>query len=265
MRNHAIRIAAAAGAAALLGTLITAPAQAADPFNATINGQRNFTPLVNLASSSNLTVDAVNLPANVGLYALNCEVPANPRSAPTNCDSAAGSLAYVPPTPAARAAVPLPIKVNAEFFGTNPNPQTGASTYNLVDCRKPGATPQATTCAVYVLGAGRESANPTYLRIWPTVFTPLAKERKGDTMTVTVAGNVVKRNSTVSIKAGAPTPMTVKLASGLPATVSSTTCAITDTTIAPLGDATTCSVIMTSNGGKNVKPFKRVQVFNIAK
>lgn len=265
MKSLAVKIAAAAGAAALLGTVVAVPAQAADPFNATISGQRNFTPLVNLVSSSTLTVDATNLPANVGLYALNCEVPANPRSAPTNCDSAPGSLAYIPGIPADRATVAIPIKVNAEFFGTNPNPQTGASTYNLVDCRKPGATPQATTCAVYVLGAGRESANPAYLRIWPTVFTPLTKERKGDTMTVTVDGKVVKRGAAATIKAGAATPLSVKLASGLPATVSSSTCAITDTTVTPLGDATTCTVIMTSNGGKNIKPFKRVQVLNVAK
>ncbi len=264
MKTLARRITAAAGAAALLGTLVAVPAQAADPFNATISGQRNFTPLVNLVSTSTLTVDVVNLPANVGLYALNCEVPANPRSAPTNCDSAEGSLAYIPAVPAERASVAIPIKVNAEFYGTNPNPQTGASTYNLVDCRKPGATPQATTCAVYVLGAGRESANPNYLRIWPTVFTPLTKERKGDTMTVTVAGKVVKRGATATIKAGAATPMTVKLGSGLPATVSSDNCAIADGSVTPLGNASSCTVIMTSNGGKNIKPFKRVQVLNVA-
>ena len=263
MKSFAVKVAAIASAAALMGAVVAVPAQAADPFNATISGQRNFTPLVNLVSTSTLTVNATNLPANVGLYALNCEIPANPRSAPTNCDSAEGSLAYIPAIPTERATIAIPIKVHAEFYGTNPNPQSGASTYNLVDCRKPGATPQSTTCAVYVLGAGREAANPAYLRIWPTVFTPLTKERKGDTMTVTVDGKVIKRGAAATIKAGTATPMSVKLASGLPATVSSSTCAITATTVTPLGDASTCTVIMTSNGGKNIKPFKRVQVLTI--
>jgi hypothetical protein len=263
VKSFAAKIAAIASAAALMGAVVAVPAQAADPFNATISGQRNFTPLVNLVSTSTLTINATNLPANVGLYALNCEVPANPRSAPTNCDSAEGSLAYIPAIPTARAAIAIPIKVNAEFYGTNPNPQTGASTYNLVDCRKPGSTPQSTTCAVYVLGAGREAANPAYLRIWPTVFTPLAKERTGDSMTVTVAGTVVKRGATAKIAAGAPTAMTVKMASGLPVTVSSDNCAVRDNTVTPLTPSGTCNVVMTSNGGKNIKPFKRVQVLTI--
>ena len=57
--------------------------------------------------------------------------------------------------------------------------------------------------------------------------------------------------------------MTVKMASGLPVTVSSDNCAVRDNTVTPLTPTGTCNVVMTSNGGKNIKPFKRVQVLAI--
>lgn len=211
---------------ALLGGLLATEAKADAGYNSTIAGNANYSPLVNLAQSSILNVDVVNLPANVGLYTLNCKVPADPRSAPTACDSSAESLAYLPADPAARASVRIPIRVNAEFYGTNPNPTAGPSVGESVDCRAVTGNPRLTTCGVYVLGAGKESANPAYLRFFPTVFTPVKATRVNDAAFVVVGGNQVAVNARRKLPINVATPLTVTLKSGLTPTVTSDNCSI---------------------------------------
>lgn len=245
------------------GLLAAGPAVADGAFNATIAGQRNMTPLVNLVQSSTLTVDVQNLPAGVGLYALNCKVPADPRQAPTVCDQSEGAAAYLPATSEARVTATLPIKVNAEFWGTNPNPSTGVVTGESVDCRASTGNPRSTTCAVYVLGAGRESANPTYLRVFPTVFVPAKATRVADVATITLDGAVVKRGAKPVLKADKAVPFTVALASGLTPSVSADNCAIKGGTITALKAEGTCVVRITSTGGTNVKPLVATQVFRL--
>ena len=261
------RVAVAGAAVALLGGLVAAPASAADAYNATVAGQRGFTPLVNLVQSSTLTVDVVNLPAGVGLYALHCKVPADPRSAPTVCDQSTDAAAYLPATDAARGTAALPIKVNAEFWGTNPNPSTGVVTGESVDCRADTGNPRATTCAVYVLGAGKESANPAYLRIFPTVFKPITAQRSNDVATITLGTTVVKRGTTPKLVANKAVPFTVSLKSGLTPSVSADNCTI-DTekdTITALKNQGTCVVRITSTGGNVYKPLVKTQVFRLTK
>lgn len=256
--------AATAGALAL-GALAS-PAVAADGgYNATIAGQRNYSPLVNLAPSSPQQVAVVNLPANVGLYVLHCKVPADPRSAPTLCDSSAESLAYLTATPDARASVSIPFKLNAEFFGTDPNPTAGATAGESVDCRVPTGNPRSTTCAVYVLGAGRESANPAYMRIFPTVFSPVKATRATDVATISLAGAVVPKGAPPKLSAAGPVAMTVTLKSGLQPTLSSDNCSVTATTITALKSVGTCTVRIVSTGGTNTKPLVTTQVFRLTK
>jgi hypothetical protein len=261
------RIAMAGAAVALLAGLVAAPASAADAYNATVAGQRGFTPLVNLVQSSTLTVDVANLPAGVGLYALHCKVPTDPRSAPTVCDQSTGAANYLPASDAARPTASLPIKVNAEFWGTNPNPTTGVVTGESVDCRADTGNPRATTCAVYVLGAGKESANPAYLRIFPTVFKPLTAQRSNDVVTITLDGNVVKRGTTPKLGVNDTVPFVVALKSGLTPSVSADNCTI-DTktgTITALKSQGTCIVRITSTGGNVYKPLVKTQVFRLTK
>lgn len=262
---RSVRVAVAGATVALLGGLVAAPASAADAYNATVAGQRGFTPLVNLVQSSTLTVDVVNLPAGVGLYALHCKVPTDPRSAPTVCDESPGAAAYLPSADAARATASLPIKVNAEFFGTNPNPSTGVVTGESVDCRADTGNPRATTCAVYVLGAGRESANPAYLRIFPTVFKPLTAQRSNDAATITLDGAVVKRGATPKLGVNDKVPFTVALKSGLTPSVSANNCTIADGTITALKSQGTCVVRITSTGGTVFKPLVKTQVFRLTR
>jgi hypothetical protein len=259
------RVAVAGAAIAMLGALVATPASAADAYNATVAGQRGFTPLVNLMQSSTLAVDVVNLPAGVGLYALHCKVPADPRSAPTVCDQSTDAAAYLPATDAARASVSLPIKVNAEFYGTNPNPSTGVVTGESVDCRTDTGNPRATTCAVYVIGAGKESANPAYLRVFPTVFTPVTAQRSNDAATITLDGKVVKRGATPKLGLDDTVPFTVVLKSGLTPSVSANNCTIADGTITALKSRGTCVVRITSTGGKAFKPLVTTQVIRLTK
>lgn len=259
------RVAVAAAAVALLSGLVAAPASAADAYNATVAGQRGFTPLVSLVQSSTLTVDVVNLPAGVGLYALHCKVPADPRSAPTVCDQSTDAAAYLPATDAARATASLPIKVNAEFYGTNPNPSTGVVTGESVDCRADTGNPRATTCAVYVLGAGKESANPAYLRILPTVFKPITAQRSNDAATITLDGAVVKRGATPKLGVNDKVPFTVALKSGLTPSISANNCTIADGTITALKSQGTCVVRITSTGGTVFKPLVKTQVFRLTR
>lgn len=259
------RIAVAGATVALLGGLVAAPASAADAYNATVAGQRGFTPLVNLVQSSTLAVDVVNLPAGVGLYALHCKVPADPRAAPTVCDQSTDAAVYLPATDAARPTATLPIKVNAEFWGTNPNPSTGVVTGESVDCRVDTGNPRATTCAVYVLGAGRESANPAYLRIFPTVFKPLTAQRSNDVVTITLDGSVVKRGTAPKLGVNDKVPFAVSLKSGLTPSVSANNCTIADGTITALKNQGTCVVRITSTGGNVYKPLVKTQVFRLTK
>ena len=270
----------AAGAVALgalaLGAL-TSPALAADAgYNATIAGQRNYTSLVNLAPSSMQRVDVVNLPANVGLYALHCKVPADPRSAPTLCDSSIDSLVYLTATPDARATVGIPFKLNGEFFGTDPNPTAGASVGESVDCRVDTGNARLTTCAVYVLGAGRDSANPAYMRIFPTVFSPVKADRATDVATIKLVSRVVAKGSTPKVSAAAPVAMEVTLSSGLKPTLTSDNCSLLSPTmiaalspdqiqVAALKPFGTCTVRIVSTGGANTKPLVTTQVFQLTK
>ena len=255
---------AVAGLAIAAGTIAT-PALAEGAYNATVAGQANFTPLVNLASSSTQQVAIVNLPANVGVYALHCKVPADPRSAPTLCDSSAGSLAYLEATAADRASVTTPLRINGEFYGTNPNPTAGASTGESVDCRAATGNPRATACAVYVLGAGRESANPAYLRVFPTSFLPVSAQRRTDRAVIALDGATVARGARPKLAVDAVTPFVVTLASGLKPSVTSDTCAVGDGTITALKDTGTCVVRITSTGGRNVKPLVTTQVFRLTR
>jgi hypothetical protein len=265
MTPRTIRIALAAAGVALLGASVATPAMAADAYNATIAGQRSFTPLVNLVQSSTLTVDVVNLPAGVGLYALNCKVPADPRQAPTVCDLSNGAAAYLPASDAARATASLPIKVNAEFFGNNPNPTSGPTAGQSVDCRADTGNPRATTCAVYVLGAGKESANPAYLRVWPTAFQPVKADRKTDVATVTLAGKAVESGMKPKLSASAPVKISVTLASKLTPSLSGDACSVSAGKITALKSAGTCTLTITSTGGKNYKPLVTTQVFRLTK
>lgn len=265
MRNRLIALLATGliGASIAAAAPVAANTPANTPFNATVAGHRGFTPLVNLAPSSTLTVDIVNLPVGVGLYALHCKTPADPRQAPTVCDQSTGAAAYLPATTAARPSIQLPVRVNGEFFGTNPNPTTGGVTGESVDCRVPTGNPRATTCSLYVLGAGRDSANPTYLRVWPTAFSPVRADRRADSATVTLAGKAVKQGTSPILRLNTPVRFAVTLSSGLTPNLTADNCSIADGRITALKGEGVCTVTITSTGGKNVTPLVTTQTFRL--
>ena len=229
-----------------LALLSSSPASAQDSYNATVAGYNNMTPLVALATSSVQPVVATNLPANVGLYALHCAIPANPRSAPTLCDNSTDAAVYIPATSENRAVVNANIKVNGEFYGINPNPQAGATSPAEVDCRIELA-PGMGSCAVYILGAGRESANPAYMRIFPTMFSAVKADRKTDQVKVSP-----KAGSTITSK---PVAFSATTASGLPVSIMSDNCSVTNNKVSALATQGTCTITLTTTGGKNYKPL----------
>ena len=253
-RKRMTNLVAVSAALAIVWATSAVPAQAAGPFNATVAGAKNMTPLVALETSSVQPIEITNLPANVGIYALNCAVPANPRSAPTLCDSSPDSLIYIPPTTVARDSISAKIKVNGEFYGSNPNPQTGALVNQPVDCRA-AAAPGLGACAVYILGAGRESANPAYLRIFPTVYKPVRSDRKTDSVTLTP--NV----STVITQAGQNfSAITV---SGLTPSITGDNCSVRDGKITALVATGTCTLTITTTGGRNFKPLVTTATYKL--
>ena len=265
MTRRSIRLAVAAVAVAGLTGTVALPAMASDGYDATVAGQSNFRPLVNLATSSVQSVDVVNLPANVGLYVLHCKVPADPRQPPTLCDASDRALAYLPAVGVATPAVSIPIKVNGEFFGTDPNPTAAPTAGASVDCRADTGNPRATACAVYVLGAGRDSANPAYLRVFPTAFLPVSAQRRNDSAIVTLDGSTVRRGTTPRLSADAKVPFSVTLASGLTPSVSADNCSIANGEITALTSTGTCIVRITSTGGRTYKPLVKTQVFRLRK
>lgn len=249
---------------ALAGGIMAAPAMAAGPYNATAAGFPGNTPLVALATSSVQPVVVSNLPANVGVYVLHCKVPADPRQAPTACDGSTDALAYVPATTVLRDSVTIPVKVNGEFFGTNPNPTAGPAVGESVDCRVPTGNPRSTTCALYLLGAGRDAANPAYLRVWPTVFSAVKADRKTDAATITVGGKVVEAGTAPSLKANVATPLKVTTTSGLVPTLSADNCSVTGGNITALAATGVCTLRITTTGGKNFLPLVTTQVFSLS-
>jgi len=245
---------AAASALVIACASAIVPAQAAGTFNTTVAGAKNMTPLVALETSSVQPIEATNLPANVGLYALHCAIPMNPRSAPTLCDSSTDSLIYIPATSTGRDIISAKIKVNGEFYGTNPNPQSGPSVNQSVDCRVVAA-PGMGTCAVYILGAGRESANPTYLRVFPTVFKAVRTDRKTDSVTVSPKAN--------SIITQAGQAFSATTLSGLTPSIMGDNCAVRDAKITALINTGTCTLTITATGGRNFKPLVTTQTYTL--
>lgn len=257
----------AAAGALVASTAAVAHANTDSPnaggFNVTIANQPANSVLAALPSSVSLDVAVSGLPETVGMYALHCKVPDNQRSAPTQCDSAEGTLAYLPAGTVRGGAAQFPMKINAEFYGVNPNPQDGAATPELVDCRADTGNPRATACAVYILGAGREASNPAYLRVFPTQFTALTNERRNDTLRVSVDGQRVTPSNTPELTEGQEVSFSATLGSGLTPTVSSDNCSIQDGSITALAGEGTCTVTVMSSGGRNVKPLIRTFTFDL--
>ena len=252
--KRAGNLVAAIAALGLACATAVVPAQAEGAFNATVAGANSMTPLVALETSSVQPVAVTNLPANVGLYGLHCAVPMNPRSAPTLCDSSTDSLVYIPATAADRASVAAKIKVNGEFYGTNPNPQSGTSANKSVDCRVEVA-PGMGACAVYILGAGRESANPTYLRVFPTVFKSVRADRKTDKVKV--------RPKTRSTLTQDGRSFSARTRSGLTPSITSDNCSVRDGKITALADSGTCTITIVTTGGRNFKPLVATRSFKL--
>jgi hypothetical protein len=250
-------LAVAIGAIAVTAMSLT-PAQAEGEFSVTANGVANRGTITDLPATSPVSLAVTNLPATVGLYAFHCLVPPPGASpVPTRCDSAADALIYIPATGAAQT-VTRPIQVNAQFIGSNPNPMSGDSGTTNVDCR-------AQTCAIYTLGAGRESANPAYVRFFATQFAAVGPQSK-DWAVATIRGQVIKNAWEPKVSYSKTSPFVVTLKSGLKASLSSNACQVSKAgSIRALKKKGTCTVTITSSGNDEWAPFARQITFRLVK
>lgn len=250
-------IAVAAGALALSTATLT-PALADGAFDVTANGVANRGTVADLPASSSVALAVSNLPAGVGLYAFHCLVPPPGASPiPTRCDAGAGTLVYIVASTSAQT-VTRPIVANAEFIGQNPNPQAGDSGTTNVNCR-------VDQCAIYTLGAGRDSANPAYIRFFSTQFAAVTPRAK-DWGIAMIRGKVIKGDWQPKVSYAKASPFRVTLRSGLRADLQSDACQVsTAGKIRALKKSGTCTVTVTSSGNDEWAPFEREITFRLVK
>jgi hypothetical protein len=254
-----VRVAALGAAAlAVAAAALTSPAAVAAEFDVTADGVASRGTLADLPPSSSVTMAVTGLPANVGLYAFHCLVPPPGASpVPTRCDAGEGTLMYVVAQPAEQT-TSRPIVVNAEFVGKNPNPQTGDTGTTDVDCR-------VDTCAIYTLGAGRDSANPAYTKFFFTAFAEVGP-RERDWAVATVRGQVIKGTWQPRVSNAKASPFLVRLKSGLSASLSSDSCEVSrNGKIRALKSSGTCTVTITSPGNDEWAPYEREISFRLVR
>ena len=251
---------AAFGAAALAVTaslLTSAQVATADDFSVTANGVANGGTVENLRPSSSVTMAVSNLPAGVGLYAFHCLVPPPGASpVPTRCDFSDRALVDIP----AAAAVQSPtvtMRVNAEFLGRNPNPQSGDNETTPVDCR-------TDTCAIFTLGARAEFANRTYAKVFFTTFAAVGPRAK-DSAVVKLDNRVVRPGRDRVVFYSKATPFTVTMASGQTPSLSSNKCDVRNGEIRALTTKGSCAVKISTPGNDDYRPYQATVTFKIKK
>ena len=251
---------AAFGAAALAVTasmLTAAQVATADDFSVTANGVANRGTVENLPPSSSVTMGVSNLPAGVGLYAFHCLVPPPGASpVPTRCDFGPGALVDIP-AGASLQSVTVPIVVNAEFLGGNPNPQTGDTGTTHVNCR-------IDTCAIYTLGARAASTNPAYITFFRTTFAAVGPRAK-DSAVVKLDNRVVRPGRERVVSYSKATPFTVTMASGQTASLSSKKCDVRNGEIRALTPKGSCAVKISTPGNDDYRPYQATVTFKIVK
>ena len=251
---------AAFGAAALAVTasmLTAAQVATADDFSVTANGVANGGTLEDLRPSSSVTMAVSNLPAGVGLYVIHCLVPPPGASpVPTRCDAGTGTqmriVAAATPQTTTR-----PLTVNAEFEGKNPNDQAQDTGTTDVNCR-------VDICAIYTLGAGRESANPAYLTFFRTTFAAVGPRAK-DGAVVKLDNRVVRPGRERVVSYSKATPFTVTMASGQTPSPSSKKCDVRNGEIRALTPKGSCNVKIVTSGSDDYRPYRATVTFKIVK
>jgi hypothetical protein len=250
---------AALGAAALAITatsLTAAQVASADGFSVTANGIANRGTLADLPPSSSVVMAVSNLPADVGIYAFHCLVPPPGGSpVPTRCDAGEGTLMYVVAATTPQTTT-RPIVVNAEFLGKNPNDRSGDSGTTAVDCR-------TDTCAIYTLGAGRESANQVYINTFRTSFADVGP-RAQDWAVAEIRGKIIKGAWQPRVSNARASNFVVTLKSGLTVSLASDACEVSQTgKIRALKKSGTCTVTITSSGDDQWAPYEREITFRL--
>jgi len=258
MRIMRVAALGVAGLAITAATLTGHQAAVAADFDVTANGVASGGAIADLPASSTVQMAVNNLPAGVGLYAFHCLVPPPGASpVPIRCDAGTGTLVYIMAADQAQT-TSRPIVANAEFVGKNPNPQTGDTGTTDVNCR-------VDTCAIYTLGAGRDSTNRAYTKFFATEFAEVGPQAQ-DWAVASIRGQVIKGAWQPRVSNAKASDFTVTLKSGLRAALASDACEVSQKgKIRALTTSGTCTVTISSPGNDEWAPYERELTFRLTR
>lgn len=258
MRIMRVTALTAAALAMTATTLSAAQVATAADFSVTANGVASGGTIADLPASATVQMAVNNLPAGVGLYALHCLVPPPGASpVPIRCDAGSGTLVYIMAADQAQT-TSRPIVANAEFVGKNPNPQTGDTGTTDVNCR-------VDTCAIYTLGAGRDSTNRAYTKFFATEFAEVGPQAE-DWAVASIRGQIIKGAWKPKVSNAKASNFVVTLRSGLSAALESDACEVSQKgKIRALATSGTCTVTISSPGNDEWAPYERELTFRLTK
>ena len=104
-----------------------------------------------------------------------------------------------------------------------------------------------------------------YMRVYPTAFSAVSPTRASDAATVLVSDEVVKLKEQMQLKLDVTSPMKVSMKSGLVPNLTADNCAVTSSTIKALKDSGTCTLTISTTGGKNFRPTVTTRVFQLSR
>ena len=206
--TRSVRTAIAAIGIALVAGTIATPVLAADaPYNATVAGQRSFTPLVEPGA----LVDAERRRREPACRCGPVRPPLQGARRPAAATDPVRRVhrsrcAYVTADAALRATVTHPDQGERRVLRHQPEPDRSpprlASRWTAA-CRR--AIPARRRARCTSSAPARTAANPAYMRFWPTVFSPVKADRKTDVATVSLDGAVVAKGAKPKLAANKAT------------------------------------------------------------
>lgn len=257
------KIAAAVGVLAVAAsTAIATPAIAATDYNVTVKGVSSGKLLTNIKPGATPSVKISNIPANVSLYIMWCELPNDPTTQPPKyCDMGNKDASYIVPAMADVRSISEKIKLRSSFTGTDFLTQKTKS----VDCQIPAPNNLGAVCGIYVMEAMTASPNPAYTKYFRVAFKDETKTN--DSATVKLAGKTIGSGAQPKLKYEVPTKFTVALKSKIAPRISTSPDCKYDAearTLKALASSETCTVLITSPGNSKYASFVRTQTFTLA-
>lgn len=257
-QKAAVVVGAIAVAAA---TVVATPAIAAGDYNVTVKGVSSGKLIANVKPGATPSVKISNIPANVGLTILWCELPSDPTTdSPKYCDWTNKNSRYDVAAMADVRSISEKITLRTSFTGTD----KASGKTRSVDCQIPAPNNLGAVCAIYVMDSA-SPANAAYTKYFRIAFKN--EQKKNDSATVKLAGKTIGSGSQPKLKYEVPVKFVVSLKSKiLPRISTSPDCKYEAEahTLKALASSETCTVLITSPGNSSYAPLVRTQTFTLA-